>query len=446
MNADISYQTEITISNDLIALLGKKLYSNPLTVILPRELLQNSIDASQDSTIVRIDYSSNRDDTLSLTVSDLGCGMDKDTLLNTFLCIGKTKKSDNVNNVGGFGIAKVSLFASKFWSVNTTCGKVNSTGIELSFNPNEYTKQGTTVNATIENQYSDKVQMLYTNNPTGNKRIKLNGKFIKNYDGKIIDYVYYKELQAKIKLAKVLTYQSLSGYDEKMTGCVVYRINGLTQFINKIDYDAKFNLIVDFDDIGYKPKDDNYPFSMSRESVSYDISYPVNRIMTQLVTDKNSTADRTNNPNGNKKVTNSINSNGRLIKKVWGNGQFTKVDNWLCDIYQDMIEIISIKTNTQTNKFGLSQDKGYLAANESNGEIYWINSQAILSGCKNAESLVMTLLALSTHEFTHNYYDCHNEDFTSKHVWINQFCGKELFDNMSKYLKIARKIYQKSDI
>src|SRR3990172_1902824 len=115
---------QLTISPELIQLLGKKLYNNPLIVILVRELLQNSHDAQSTKIDLDVSYQEDNEDfnksTVTLTCTDNGTGMSEDTLLNTFLSIGASKKIGITT--GGFGIAKVSIFASLSWQVVTWQG------------------------------------------------------------------------------------------------------------------------------------------------------------------------------------------------------------------------------------------------------------------------------------------------------------------------------------
>jgi hypothetical protein len=72
---------------------------------LAREFLQNSSDAS--STSVKFDFDM---EARTLTVTDDGCGMDKDVVLTKLLVLGGSQKPEG--SVGGFGKAKELLFFS----------------------------------------------------------------------------------------------------------------------------------------------------------------------------------------------------------------------------------------------------------------------------------------------------------------------------------------------
>lgn len=102
---------KLKYSHNIIEHLGLKLYQNRPTNVLA-ELVSNSWDA--DSNDVWIDVNDNY-----LAVSDNGTGMDRDTLVNHYLIIGKRKRtSKNIEDtspknrkyMGRKGIGKLAPF------------------------------------------------------------------------------------------------------------------------------------------------------------------------------------------------------------------------------------------------------------------------------------------------------------------------------------------------
>lgn len=85
-----------------------------------REVIQNSVDAGATQIVFLLSESalSSAQHELKLVVKDNGTGMDRETLLNKFLAIGGTQKTEGA--VGGFGYAKnIILFCHEKYSVQT---------------------------------------------------------------------------------------------------------------------------------------------------------------------------------------------------------------------------------------------------------------------------------------------------------------------------------------
>ncbi len=82
-----------------------------------REAIQNALDAGAKNIDFQI-ISDSENDSFRVVCQDDGKGMDEDTLINVFLKMGGSKKSDG--SIGGFGYAKVLLaFAHKGYSIET---------------------------------------------------------------------------------------------------------------------------------------------------------------------------------------------------------------------------------------------------------------------------------------------------------------------------------------
>jgi hypothetical protein len=130
-----------TTGVDVWVFFAANLYSYPLLPIALRELFQNARDACRRvdrQRRIRIAVLGDADFRYDQVVCrDNGCGMDEDTILDHFLCLGGTDKTQS--DTGGFGIAKaVVLGGCTWWEVHThpstDSGQDPSTGSELVLN------------------------------------------------------------------------------------------------------------------------------------------------------------------------------------------------------------------------------------------------------------------------------------------------------------------------
>ncbi len=120
--SDRKRRATLTTGVDVWGYFAAHLYSHPLACIVARELYQNARDACRRTDRdPRITLTAVTDDEFrygKLVCRDNGCGMDEDTILDRFLCLGGTDKTDN--DTGGFGIAKaVILGGCTWWEVRT---------------------------------------------------------------------------------------------------------------------------------------------------------------------------------------------------------------------------------------------------------------------------------------------------------------------------------------
>jgi len=93
---------------------------------LPREFLQNSVDAGSSLVEITVDKKSK-----TITVADDGCGMDYDTIKEKLLVLGGSKKDKE--SVGAFGKAKEILFFSwESYRIRTQNWLVTGEGAEYS--------------------------------------------------------------------------------------------------------------------------------------------------------------------------------------------------------------------------------------------------------------------------------------------------------------------------
>jgi Histidine kinase-, DNA gyrase B-, and HSP90-like ATPase len=97
----------------IIQMLSSKLYEDPLMAMV-RETVTNAIDANNSAgkRDIPIGIMSNlQAGELMFTVADSGNGMDPDCIKNVFTKLGKSSKSDDNANHGGYGLGILSVFA-----------------------------------------------------------------------------------------------------------------------------------------------------------------------------------------------------------------------------------------------------------------------------------------------------------------------------------------------
>lgn len=172
---------KLKYSHNIIEHLGLKLYQNRPTNVLA-ELVSNSWDA--DSNEVWIEVNDNY-----LSVSDNGTGMDRDTLVNHYLIIGKRKRnSENIQDtspknrkyMGRKGIGKLAPFGIARKLSIVTVSEIDSKCCWLEVNLNEILKESTDSEVT-EFNYEPKV--IFDNTPVK----ELN--YINDTDGKVEEFI-----------------------------------------------------------------------------------------------------------------------------------------------------------------------------------------------------------------------------------------------------------------
>lgn len=381
----------ITVSSDLLELLGKKLYSSDHSVILVRELLQNAFDACHNnskSKLIDIEINTNL-----IQVSDNGIGMNEDTLLNVFLSIGASRKLDN--SIGGFGIAKVSLFTCKKWQIYTKSLLIDQNLEIKKFKGIENHAWSTIVTGeTTVDSYSEILRMIIFNDYEDTK-IRFH---LFNENLKVSNYKAGKLLIGNLCGANIYKARKLIFRDVEYKGYMIYRINGLTQFTRKIDNsEIDYNLIIEFNGIDYKPRDDNYPFDLSRENLKYMIMYQLQIEINKII------GEKINNDDSDKLDKIRI-VNGYLYANCKPSG-ISLADKRIAKIWYRMIELM----------INHEIERGYVKGNYigmKKNNAYFINpSEFTLHHTK--ESLIASLFHLACHEVSHEKYQYHNEDFTS---------------------------------
>ena len=474
--------TSMTVSPRLLSIFGKSLYSGDSIEIVSRELIQNSRDAciinkgSIDYTIQSKKENSG-DSQVFISVDDKGIGMNLDVLENVFLSLGSTLDNSNGDKVGGFGIAKASIFASDFWSIHTRDNYLDYTMLENgeSTRTNYKNRKGSIVECRFNNHY------LYSSN------LK-----------RIIEYIEFSDIdnctfslvvgddttlinkqkignQLKGKLQKSLL--SLgdnttsinvymippcdnfvdANYNQQIhKGLNIYRLGGLVQFINSSYTDRDTNIIIDVK-TSLLPGDKNYPFSMSRESLNsnfdakiYDfISNQDQNTLTSNSIAKNQDQDDNlfidpylYNPEFSKNNLNpgSSNNSGSIKKN-----RKIKINPNQKKIFKAFSLIMESVNDRESFYTGIKLDDSIVASRMNtnfNIPVYLINPDIFLK-ITDKDTICLSIWHCIIHEFSHKYQDSHNEKFTS----LEGELSREITPNLFKLFNyISRVIFRRLEI
>lgn len=416
---------QIVINSDLIRMLGKKLYSLPHPVILVRELFQNAIDACSNSSKAKIEFTFDSN-AHTIICKDTGIGMSEHILLDVFLSIGSSYKLGG--SIGGFGIAKVAIFACVKWSVQTTCGYIDET---LQFNPNFRTKVGTIVTCQLDDNdmyyHSYEAQKFICSSNWNSKQIKV---FFNDKPIKPLKSIYeYATDSYTVSMSKGI---------ENLRKTNVFRIHGLTQFCgNRYDNTDDINMVVDVE-CSYKPTDDKYPFNMSRESLESSIRHDINARIESILTDKYSNANKI--ADGNTKYTDKV-IRGIALHYYKPIGELNSLRNRR--IAQLFFEICNIVPHDRLSGMpGLTNNPECIACISDKTQCY-INPDNIKF--ESIEGLILVLWHIACHEIAHQTEDYHNEGFTSQEGFLSRESSEMIAKNMQKWAKKYRVLLNSKD-
>jgi len=465
-------KAQMSIDPALISLLGRKLYSSHPLQIIVRELLQNSVDACKNiHPYIRIEVQTKKickpeeEFFTIITCTDSGCGMSEDVLINKFLCLGGTTKSDG-ETVGGFGIAKAAIMSGIWWSVHTHDLYVSS---KMVMNGADVKKtnyiEGTIVKVVLKgyiysSDISDMTQMIYGSDVNVHFILKC----FHRYGSSINEYedLYTGLTQRKTFLTSEMAWVG-SGVEPIKTpfstieGKTFIRFKNLVQFIKSRTYgsERKINLIVDFDSL-LSPDKRDFPFSMSRESISNpDINVEVIKWIEQQDSDYMTLEDKFENPEdpcsriipgkllyGNLILAMAEKDPEYALESELSSGKIvfsstpTIIDQTLsCPVIQLMDyepstereaeldskyllmwgDILSLVTPTNIPfGIGLVGRKGVLGAHtENEGVHFLLISPIVWKNHEDKRGLVLKMWARAIHEVAHYFILVHNEKFTS---------------------------------
>ena len=421
---------QITITQDLIPLLGQSMYSNPHPVILVRELLQNAVDACQSTgrlPEVRVNLASEPRYT-TVTIEDNGIGMDKSTLESVFLKIGASLKPGGA--IGGFGIAKVALFSCQSWRLWTNDLYVDSTDLDVK--PSGTPRIGTKIVALIDRVNSGEQSLI--------------DQYVLKSNRPGIRYNRVKVEPYEVNDVKHPGYNYVIGIRRtREQSRIYYRIGGLVQF-TEVLYDTKgYHILVDFGGIGYRPRDISYPFTLSREELRDPIAGEVYSQVQAINTDKLSNLDSKPRERGKGKKQSADRPEYRhafvagIHYRYYHRGaHFSLDDKRLVKIWQCVLRIVN---PTAVFKVGLADDSTAAAflARESGELVFYVNPEHAHCRCTSTDTTIAVLWHLACHESAHIVQSWHDERFTCQEAALANtsaaavFCDARLKDLIRYY-------------
>ena len=260
---------DVKINQSIISILGRKLYESEFSMVILRELLQNCLDALAKEIKVFFDESEK-----TLTVIDDGIGiLEIDGLLNI---IGGVYKPDDVETIGGYGLAKLAIFGCQQWEFKSISGKF-FTG--FLFDKNDTIEKGTIVKCSFGEgdlrwNFIQQIKNYLMTIIRPNIRFYLNDEKVESFE--------YKNMMIGCQ-SEIFANTSQNGY-------AIIMVNGLptfTRYISNLDDTVFFDYTVTAD-----PYDEKYPLTSNRDSFiegtieQIDLKGRIDRLQKKLETDK----------------------------------------------------------------------------------------------------------------------------------------------------------------
>jgi hypothetical protein len=482
----------VTINPNFLKTFCEKLYSLNPVVIATRETLQNAHDAQKRNNStknIRIDLiegvcdNSDNSDGYWVICDDRGIGMDAETIETKFLQLGGLNHT-NESEVGGFGVGiKTVIFSSDYWHLNSLNYFYSSELLKRGEDIHEVPRrQGTRV----ECYFSDKhylyksdiaaaILMILASDVKVNLRVnlrgeefKLNGAGLSKLPDGNIDKV------SDGWKATILPKFVRNGWEFK--GYNIYRLGGLVQFITTSNRTT--NILIDIDPRGMRPADSGYPFTMSRESLNWDLNSQISgylRVHDQNPLTSASIANRTRDRiklQSGQYLSGSYSqvyedSNGEIgadLSELWQllaknrNADNSDNDGSIATLYVNFnhpnaddrrilrvwTQILQIVANRH-DSFGV----GFIGDSDTNAErreykdqyYYLINPNFARLNISTREGLILALWTLACHEVTHYQYSSHNEEFTSAMAGIMRNTSDNIQNTMGDLKRTTLRRY-----
>lgn len=267
-------KARFTVDPILMRLVGRKLYKGHPLGIVTRELLQNAVDAcfrAEVSPQITVSYRELPDDKIELFVDDNGEGMNEDVLVNKFLCLGGTTKTDGTT-VGGLGIAKAAIVSCEHFTVETHDLFIDDeiVAAERDVVHTEW-REGTRVTVVIQNWYSWDLDValayVFTSQLPNGVTVKV--QRIGRKQDVVVNAGKHEGAIAPLGAGK-----DWIATGEMETGCMTFtlkganilRLKGLTQVLDRYNAGRANNIFVDIYS-EHSPADPEYPFTLSREEL-----------------------------------------------------------------------------------------------------------------------------------------------------------------------------------
>lgn len=280
------------VDSQTLLALTRKLYQDNFFVIWAREVIQNSVDAKATYVKIRNEYGTEDCNRTRIIVEDDGIGMNENIIINAFLALGESIKPEDLETVGGFGVAKAIVLNGTYkgkspysveevyWYVITTYnveGELKSFYLDsemLGKKPlmeiEPLKKTGTKVVVYRKErayQASDSYFRQVMENCNVNSKLFYNEIEMKQLKRARKKYstewceVYYKK--------DSLTHQK---------NYAIVRINGVYQFRIYVSNKMLGTSVVEIK-TSYKPSDEGYPLTPNREQIKEDYRQALDEIL-----------------------------------------------------------------------------------------------------------------------------------------------------------------------
>jgi hypothetical protein len=394
----MSTKLEIQISPELLASLGKSMYANGFFMTIIRELIQNSLDA--DSKNIDVLYRDNR-----LTVIDNGYGIKQvDGLLNV---IGGAYH-ESTNSIGGFGLAKIAIFACDYWQFKSVSGSFCK---GFNYDENDTLDNGTIVFCdflskdipwNVEKKITSFLSMI-------------NRDVIFTFNDQVIEKSQFGAWEVDGKFESMADNYLYNGH-------IVIRLNGMPTFqtyVNTLEKSVIFDYFTDLN-----PYDDNYPLVTNRDAFKESTQEFID-----FKSRKQSLEDKLHSDKQLAELSmfsiSSVNFQGGKFKSSGDVSvkDYKQSSRVIYTYKRYMLQIASLfKVDSDNFTFGLcdgsqGEDGAYIES-----ENLFTISKYIDNDDKGK------ILAIAMHEFCHfNGYTYHNEDFMSELYRVNSKVIDSLF-------------------
>lgn len=300
---------QISSDKHMWKLLGPGMYNaRPLFPVTVRELLQNSVDAQRArgiNTPVQFSIENNNDGSFILRCQDAGIGMDVSTIHDKFLVLGESGKAEGV---GGFGVAKASILgACSSWELITQDNFLSSDMLGLAPITKKEHQDGCAIalkydknegEALMPTSWSIRAALEYLATSSASSVVTMKGydgiatvteiKGLKVDENRLVASCVEGGTTLKMYIVPTVTISPYTdfGYSRDaqhtLRGKIIYRLNGLTQFISySHNANANFNAVVEVTTTA-RPRDLDYPFTVSREEMVCAFSDIVSKNLRSL--------------------------------------------------------------------------------------------------------------------------------------------------------------------
>lgn len=325
----------IRVSNRILKLVGQNLYTvAPVFPVTVRELLQNSHDAQQSrgsDKPIQFIFRRLKNGDIELICDDSGIGMDKATIKDKFLVLGETGKEEGV---GGFGVAKAAIIlACDKWELHTRDNRYSSDLVELDSDVvSDEEREGCRIDLLYSDQKNSRTfpsyssfsaAMIYLATSAAKSVVRFENQ-VEDGTTRVTDVVVDglhtndKQLLEEIndgknrirlycvpitKTKMDFFYEKYSSdYDVDIENRIIYRLNGLTQFVEySYGNDSNFNIVVDIT-TNTRPDEADYPFTLSREEINATLSGLLKDKIKTYFANSVTTRKRLKETSGEKKV------------------------------------------------------------------------------------------------------------------------------------------------